>query len=103
MRSSTLHIKVSPDFAQRLKVLARKRNVPVGELVRDAVSSSYQLELADLSERQRTAVAAYQGSYISIGKLAEEMGLSVFAARGWLAEHDISQNNCYADADAGNA
>jgi len=103
MRTATLHIKVSPGFAQRLRSLARKRGIPVGELVRDAVSSSYQLEFVDLSERQRTAVAAYQGGYVSIGKLAEEMGLSVFAVRGWLAEHDIPQNTCYADADTRNA
>lgn len=103
MRTATLHIKVSPDFAHRLKALAQKRSVPVGELVRDAVSSSYQLDLADLSERQRAAVAAYQGGFISVGKLAEEMGLGVFAVRQWLSEHDIPQNNCYAETDTGNA
>jgi predicted HTH domain antitoxin len=103
MRTSTLHIKVSPQFAQRLKSLANKRSVPVGELVRDAVSSSYQLDLADLSERQRAAVSAYQGGYISIGKLAEEMGLNVFAVREWLAEHDMPQNSCYTDTDTDHA
>jgi len=103
MRSSTLHIKVRPDFAQKLKNLAKKRNVPVGELVREAVASSYQLELEDLSERQRTVVSAYQGGYISLGKLAEGMGMTVFDMRKWLLEHDIAQNNSFSDNDSAHA
>jgi predicted HTH domain antitoxin len=103
MRTSTLHIKVRPAYAQKLKSFAKKRNVPVGELVREAVASSYQLELADLNESQRTVVAAYQGGYVSIGKLAEEMGMKVFDARKWLSEHDIAQNNSFSDDDTANA
>lgn len=103
MHSSTLHIKVKPAFAQRLKNLAKKRSVPVGELVREAVSSLYQLDLADFSERQRMVVSAYQGGYVSLGKLAEEMGMTVLDARTWLSEHDIAQNNSFSDGDTANA
>ncbi|MDD5672775.1 MAG: hypothetical protein PHC61_01305 [Chitinivibrionales bacterium] len=103
MRSATLHIKVRPSFAQKLKSLAKKRSVPMGELVREAVASSYQLELADLSERQRTVVSAYQGGYVSIGKFAEEMGMTLLDARTWLLEHDIAQNNSFSHGDAENA
>lgn len=103
MNTSTLHIKVDPKLARGLKNLARKRNVPVGELVRQAVASSYQLELAELPDHQQKAVSAYQGGYISTGKLAQEMGMSVMKVREWLAEHDIPQNNAYSEEDLRNA
>lgn len=103
MHSSTLHIKVRPALAQQLKVLAKKRSVPVGELVREAVASSYQLDLADLNDRRRMVVSAYQGGYVSLGKLAEEMGMTVLDARTWLTEHDIPQNNSFSEPDASNA
>lgn len=103
MDSATLHIKVSPEVARGLKNLAKKRNVPVGELVRRAVASSYQLDWSNLPDHQRRAVAAYQGGYISLGKLAEEMGLTVVDVRRWLSEHDIVRHSVYCDDDAGNA
>jgi hypothetical protein len=62
-----------------------------------------RLELIDVAEQQRRAVSAYHGGHISIGKLAEEMGMTVFQVRAWLAEHDVAQNNSFADADADNA
>jgi len=103
MQSSTLHIKVKPELAKSLKALAGKRETSVGDLVRQAVLSCYQLELLDLNERQRRAVEAFQGGYISLGKLAEEMGLDVLTARKWLNEHDIPQNNSYLEDDVKNA
>jgi len=103
MQSSTLHIKVKPELAAGLKALSRKRKTSVGELVRNAVLSSYQIELLNLDERQKRAIAAYQGGYISLGKLSEEMGMSVWNIRKWLAQHDISQNNSFFESDIENA
>ena len=103
MNSSTLHIKVNPLLAKKLKLLSRKRNMPVGELVRQAVANTYQLDFSDLPSHQQTALSAYQGGYISLGKLAEEMGMTVFDLRHWLADHDIAQNTSYSDNDAKNA
>jgi predicted HTH domain antitoxin len=103
MQSSTLHIKVKPEMAKALKELSRKRETSVGDLVRQAVLSCYQLELLDLSERQRRAVEAFQGGYISLGKLAEEMGMNVLTTRKWLNEHDIPQNNSFLEDDVRNA
>lgn len=94
---------MDPKIARNLKNLSKKRSVPVGELVRQAVSRCYQLEMTDLSEPQRLAVAAYQGGYISIGKLSEEMGLTTLETRRWLADHDIPQNNVFSDKDVINA
>lgn len=75
MQSSTLHVKIKPELAKGLKKLSRKWETSVGDLVRKAVLSCYQLELLDLNERQRRALEAFQGGYISLGKLAEEMGV----------------------------
>jgi predicted HTH domain antitoxin len=103
MQKSTLHIKVKSELARGLKELARKRETSVGELIRQAVNSCYQVELANLNQKQRRAVEAFQGGYISLGKLAEEMGMNVWNTRKWLAEHDISQNNSFFENDVKNA
>ena len=103
MQSATLHVKVRPELADGLKRLSQKRETSVGELVRQAVLSCYQLELLSLSEKQRRAIEAFKGEYISLGKLAEEMGMNVLAIRNWLEEHDIAQNNAYWDDDVSNA
>lgn len=103
MQNSTLHIKVKPDLAKGLKALSKKKETSVGELVRRAVISCYQLELLDLNDKQRRAVEAYRGGYISLGKLSEELGMDVWNTRSWLEEHDIPQNNLYLEDDVSNA
>ena len=103
MQNSTLHIKVKPELAKGLKGLARKRETSVGELVGQAVLSCYQLDLLNLNEKQRRAIEAFQGGYISVGKLAEEMGMNIWKTRKWLEEHDIPQNNSFLEDDVKNA
>jgi len=104
MQSATLHIKVKPEVAKGLKALSRKRNTSVGELVRQAVISSYQLELiSSLNIRQKRALEAYQGSYISLSRLADEMGMNLWDMRTWLQEHNIPQNNSFLEDDVKNA
>ena len=103
MQSATLHVKIKPELANGLKALSRKRATSVGELVRQAVISCYQLDLIDLGEKQRRAVEAFQGGYISLGKLAEEMGMNIWDTRKWLEEHDIPQKNSFLEDDVKNA
>jgi len=103
MQSSTIHIKVNPGLAKGLKALAKKRETSVGEFVRKAVISCYQIDMANLSDQQRQAVEAFQGGYISLGKLAEEMGMNIWNTRKWLIEHDIPQNNSFFEDDVKNA
>jgi hypothetical protein len=103
MQSATIHIKVKPELAKGLKALSRKRETSVGELVRQALLSCYQLDLLNLNEKQRRAVQAFQGGYISLGKLSEEMGMNVWNTRKWLIEHDIDQNNSFLEDDVNNA
>lgn len=103
MQNATLHIKVTPELAEGLKKLSQKRATSVGELVRQAVLSCYQIDLLALSEKQRRAIEAYQGGYVSLGKLSEEMGLSVWETRKWLQEHDIFLNTAFLEEDVTNA
>ena len=103
MQSATIHIKVKPEIARGLKSLSRKRETSVGELVRQAVLACYQIELLSLNQRQKQAIAAFQGGYISLGKLAEELGMNLWDTRKWLEEHDILQNNSFYESDLENA
>ena len=90
-------------MATGLKALAARRGQSVGELVRQALSANYRLDLMDLPPPQRQALEAYQGGYISLGKLAEAMGLHVLQTRQWLAEHGLAENSCCGDDDTDNA
>lgn len=103
MHASSLRIELKPDLAEGLKALSRKRETSVEELVRQAIVSCYQFEFHNLNVKQRFAVRAYQGGYISLGKLAEEMGMNVWSIRNWLDEHNIPQNNSFAEDDINNA
>jgi hypothetical protein len=91
-QTATLHIKVEPTTARGLKQVAGRRRVTVGELVRQAVQTCYQTEWMGLTAAQRQALEAYRGGFISLGKLAETMGLTPLKAREWLNERGIAQN-----------
>jgi hypothetical protein len=103
MQSSTLHIKIRPEIANGLKMLSKKQDISVGELVRRAILSSYQLNLLNLSVKQKRAIEAFQGGYISIGKLSEEIGMNIWESKKWLQDHEILQNNSFLEDDVKNA
>jgi predicted DNA-binding protein len=100
-QDATLHIKLDSEMDQKLKYLAKTRGKSKGQLVRDALSTCYQV--SDLPLHQNQALAAYQGGYISLSKLARVMGMHALQLRQWLQEHAISQNSAYADEDTANA
>ncbi len=103
MQTATLHVKLDPELDSRLRRLARQRKVSKGQLVRQAVASCYQLTAESLPRQQQQALAAYEGGFISLGKLAEKMGLSPVETRDWLSEHEIPQNIMFAAEDADHA
>jgi hypothetical protein len=102
-QTATLHIKVEPTVARGLKQVAGRRRVTVGELVRQAVQTCYQTEWLGLSAAQRQALEAYRGGFISLGKLAEAMGLTPLKVREWLNERGIVQNTACAKEDVAHA
>jgi predicted transcriptional regulator len=102
-QDATLHVKLDRDTDERLTRLAYARGKSKGQLVREAIASCYQASFADLPQHQQQALAAYQGGYVSIGKLAKVMGMHVLEVRTWLNEHHIAQANALGESDADNA
>jgi len=102
-QTATLHIKIEPSVARSLKKVAVHRRVTVGELVRQAVQTCYQTDWLRLTAAQRQALEAYRGGYISLGKMAESLGLTPLKAREWLDEHGISTVAGYSAEDAAHA
>ena len=104
MQTVTLHIKIEPELAKSLKSLSQKRKISVAELVRQAVYFHYRLDL-DLSpdNRAQQILQTYHSGYISLSKLASDMGMSIWEMQEWLAEHNIAQNTMFQEDDVSNA
>ena len=60
----------------------------MGKMVRDAVDKAYKKK-DFLEKRKQIAVSAYVEGFISLGKLAEVLGLDPVSARLYLREHRI--------------
>lgn len=102
-QDATLHVKLDRSTDDKLRKLAYERRTSKGQLVREAISTCYQTSFTDLPVTQRHALSAYQGGFVSLGKLARAMGLTVLEMRRWLDEHGIAQNNVCGEEDAANA
>ena len=100
---ATLHVKIDPAANAQLARLAAARSTSKGQLVRDAIFACYQVPVDDLPLRQRHALAAFSGGFISIGKLAESFGMHVLDLRRWLLEHGIDQYTAISADDRLNA
>ena len=103
VQDTTLHVKLDSRTDAKLKHLAMTRRKSKGQLVREAISACYQPSVEELPLPQSRALAAYQGGYISMGKLAKVMGMHALELRNWLRERDISQSNSCGGGDAVNA
>lgn len=102
-QDSTLHIKLDGETDRKLKKLAYARGKSKGQLVREAITACYQTAFDDLPLPQRQALAAYQGGFISLGKLSRIMGMHALAMREWLEEHGVAPLTVYGDGDAAHA
>jgi predicted HTH domain antitoxin len=71
-----------------VKAYAKREGKTLGRMVREALDAAYQKK--DLLERRReTALAAYREGFISLGKVAEVMGLDPVSARVYLKEAGV--------------
>ena len=99
------NIMLKDDQLRKMKLYARKEGKTLGGLVRDALDTVY--EKKDVLEQRRTvALSAYQEGFISLGKLAEVLGLDPISARNYLIERGIpirSQDGDELARDAENA
>ena len=82
------NIMLSEDQHRKLKTYARSQGRTLGKLVREAVDTTYRKKDA-VDERRQIALGAYREGFISLGKLAEILGLDPVSARLYLREHGI--------------
>ena len=71
------------------KRYAKKNGRTLGGLVREALDVVYKKK-DKLEQRRQVAISAYDEGFISLGKLAEVLGLDPVSARNYLKEHEIS-------------
>lgn len=102
-RDASLHLKLDAETDENLKRMASAQGKSKGQLVREAISACYQTSSEDLPLRHRQALEAYQGGFISLGKLARAFGIHVLEMRRWLSARGIDQRNAYGEEDAAHA
>ena len=82
------NIILEDDQHEKLKIRAKQQRRTLGSLVRAAVDTAYK-ERDPLEERRQVALCAYKEAFISLGKLAEVLGLDPLIARNYLIEEGI--------------
>jgi predicted HTH domain antitoxin len=82
------NIMLSEEQHKKLKRYARREGRTLGGLVRDALDVVYKKKDA-LEQRRQVAISAYNEGFISLGKLAEVLGLDPISARNYLKEQGI--------------
>jgi len=81
------NIMLTEEQHAQLKQRARRYRKAIGELVRNAVDDAF-LEDA-VERRRRIALAGDQEGFLSLGKLAETLGLDPLSTREYLRERGI--------------
>jgi predicted HTH domain antitoxin len=71
-----------------VKACAKREGKTLGRMVREALDVTYQKKDA-LERRRETAIAAYREGFISLGKVAEVLGLDPVSTRLYLKETGI--------------
>ena len=98
------NVMLTPQQHITLKQMATARHRTLGELVRDAIDSTFTIDTVE--RRHQVALAAYREGSISLGKLAESLGVDPLTARNYLQEQGLAQQVQGADeilTDAANA
>ena len=99
------NIMLGDEQHQALKSYAKKENRTIGKLVREAIDTVYGNK-DSLEQRRDVSLKAYQEGLISLGKLAEVLGIDPAAARLYLRDRGIPlrvQDSADLPRDAANA
>jgi predicted HTH domain antitoxin len=86
------NIMLDEDQHKKLKFYAKKEGTTLGGLVRDALDVVYKKKDL-LEQRRQVALAAYKEGFISLGKLAEVLGVDPVSARNELRDRGIRINS----------
>jgi predicted HTH domain antitoxin len=98
------NVMLTPYQHITLKQMATSMHRTLGELVRDAIDCTITVDTVE--RRHQVALAAYREGFISLGKLAQSLGVDPLTARSYLKERGIQQLVQGVDetmADAANA
>ena len=79
---------LNDDQHKKLKRYAKREGRTLGGLVRDALDIVYKKK-DRLEHRRQVAVGAYSEGFISLGKLAEVLGLDPVSTRNYLKDQGI--------------
>ena len=79
---------LSEEQHKKLKRYAQREGRTLGGLVRDALDIVYKKK-DRLEHRRQVAVGAYSEGFISLGKLAEVLGLDPVSTRNYLKDQGI--------------
>lgn len=71
-----------------VKAYAKREGKTLGRMVREALDAAYRKK-DPLERRREAALAAYREGFISLGKLAEVLGLDPVSARLYLKEAGV--------------
>jgi len=82
------NIMLNDDQHKKLKRYAKREGRTLGGLVRDALDIVYKKK-DRLEHRRQVAVGAYSEGFISLGKLAEVLGLDPVSTRNYLKDQGI--------------
>ena len=82
------NIMLTADQHKAVKAYAKKQGKTLGRMVRDALDVAYNKK-DPLEARRQAAILAYSEGLISLGKLAEVLGLDPVSARLYLKENDL--------------
>lgn len=82
------NIMLSDDQHKKLKKYAQREGRTLGGLVRDALDIVYKKK-DRLEQRRQVAVSAYREGFISLGKLAEVLGIDPVSTRNYLNDQGI--------------
>ncbi|SRR6266702_3049032 len=83
------NVMLTPHQHITLKQMAASMHRTLGELVRDAINSTFTTDTVE--RRHQVALDAYREGFISLGKLAQSLGVDPLTARGYLKERGIQQ------------
>jgi predicted HTH domain antitoxin len=99
------NIMLTEEQHKTIKAYAKRERKTLGSMVRDALDVAYK-KRDPLERRKQTALSAYREGLISLGKLAEVLGLDPVSARLYLKEQGIAlrvQDRRDLDVDTSNA
>ena len=83
------NVMLTPHQHITLKQMATSMHRTLGELVRDAIDSTFTVDTVE--RRHQVALAAYREGFISLGKLAQSLGVDPLTARSYLKERGFTQ------------